>query len=151
MAVVASSSTTYSALPSTSMNLSMKGVATHSAPSPLTNAQFAFASIKGNICLVQVSGPSPGKMSSALMASDVNVFRHEFITQFRYSHSASVHPADMHVLEPIDERCILYEEEKGTVFLARDVMARLQTLTMEVQRASNPYRLRGSGQVARLR
>lgn len=35
------------------MNLSMKGVATHSAPSPLTNAQFAFASIKGNICLVQ--------------------------------------------------------------------------------------------------
>ncbi|KAL6303304.1 hypothetical protein BKA93DRAFT_789101 [Sparassis latifolia] len=68
-------------------------------------------------------------MSSALMASDVNVFRHEFITQFRYSHSTTVHPADLHILEPIDDRCTLYEEEKGTVFLARDIMDRLQKLT----------------------
>ena len=37
-----------------------------------------------------------GGMSSALMVADVHVFRHEFITQFRYSHRATVHPADMH-------------------------------------------------------
>lgn len=61
--------------------------------------------------------------------SDVKVFRHEFITIFRYSHSATVHPADIHVLYPIDDRCTLYEEDKGTVFLARDVMAQLQKLT----------------------
>ena len=68
-------------------------------------------------------------MSSALMpVSDVKVFRHEFITIFRYSHSTTVHPADIHVLYPIDERCTLYEEDKGTVFLARDVMAQLQKL-----------------------
>lgn len=73
-------------------------------------------------------------MSSALMAADVAVFRHEFITQFRYSHSATVHPADMHILEPIADHCTLYEEDKGTVFLARDVMARLTKLTMAARR-----------------
>ena len=61
--------------------------------------------------------------------SDVKVFRHEFITIFRYSHSATVHPADIHVLYPIDGRSTLYEEDKGTVFLARDTMAQLQKLT----------------------
>ena len=71
-------------------------------------------------------GASP---ASALVAADVKVFRHEFITIFRYSHSTSVHPADMHVLYPLDERCALYEEDKGTVFLARDTMAQLQKLT----------------------
>lgn len=62
------------------------------------------------------------------MASDVHVFRHEFITIFRYSHSASIHPADLHVLYTIDARCTLYEQDKGTVFLAKDVMDRLQKL-----------------------
>ena len=66
---------------------------------------------------------------SALMVADVHVFRHEFITQFRYSHRATVHPADMHILEPIADGATLYEEDKGTVFLARDVMAQLQKLT----------------------
>jgi hypothetical protein len=68
-------------------------------------------------------------MSSALMARDVKVFRHEFSTIFRYSHAAAVHPADVHVLSVIDDRCTLYEEDKGTVFLARDVIAQLQKLT----------------------
>ena len=63
------------------------------------------------------------------MVSDVRVFRHEFITIFRYSHSTSVHPADLRVLEHIDERGTMYEEEKGTVFLSRDVMDRMQKLT----------------------
>ncbi len=68
------------------------------------------------------------------MVADVHVFRHEFITQFRYSHHATVHPADMHILEPIEEHCTLYEEEKGTVFLARDVMTRMQKLSMQARR-----------------
>ena len=72
--------------------------------------------------------PAQGGTASALMAADVRVFRHEFITIFRYSHSTSVHPADLRVLERIDARGTLYEEEKGTVFLARDVMERMQRL-----------------------
>ncbi|KAI0634821.1 hypothetical protein C8Q77DRAFT_1025322, partial [Trametes polyzona] len=96
---------------------------------------FAFAQIKGDVCLVQVPDvPAQGAMSSALMAADVNVFRHEFITLFRYSHSASVHPADMHILEPIAEHATLYEEDKGTVFLAREVVDRLQKLTFAARR-----------------
>ncbi|TBU31424.1 hypothetical protein BD311DRAFT_656682 [Dichomitus squalens] len=101
-----------------------------------TKPTFAFARIKGDVCLVQVPHDSPaqGCMSSALMAADVHVFRHEFITLFRYSHRATVHPADMHILEPIEDHATLYEEEKGTVFLARDVVTKLQKLTMDARR-----------------
>ncbi|RDX54782.1 hypothetical protein OH76DRAFT_1340453 [Lentinus brumalis] len=105
--------------------------------SPITHRKstFALAQIKGDVCLVQVpDSPARGGMSSALMVADVHVFRHEFITQFRYSHHATVHPADMHILEPIEEHCTLYEEEKGTVFLARDVMTRMQKLSMQARR-----------------
>ncbi|PIL27717.1 hypothetical protein GSI_10870 [Ganoderma sinense ZZ0214-1] len=109
---------------------------------------FAVAKIKGDVCLVQVPYDSParGAMSSALMAADVHVFRHEFITLFRYSHCATVHPADMHILESIDDRATLYEEDKGTVFLARDVMAKIQKLTMDSRRpgAGRYYRPRQS-------
>ncbi|KAI0646540.1 hypothetical protein C8Q79DRAFT_926476 [Trametes meyenii] len=100
-------------------------------PTPQQRPTFALAQIKGDVCLVQVpDAPAPDAMSSALMAADVAVFRHEFITLFRYSHSATLHPADVHILEPIADACTLYEEDKGTVFLARDVMARLQKLSM---------------------
>lgn len=88
------------------------------------------------------------------MVSDVNIFRHEFITQFRFSHSATVHPSDLYIIEPIDEQCTLYEEEKGTVFLARDVMARMQRLTMNAYagRPQSPCYHQGvSKPVSRLR
>ncbi|EKM56484.1 uncharacterized protein PHACADRAFT_253641 [Phanerochaete carnosa HHB-10118-sp] len=87
--------------------------------------RFAFAQIHGDVHLVQLAD-SP---ASALVAADVKVFRHEFITIFRYSHSTSVHPADIHVLYALDQRCALYEEDKGTVFLAKDAMAQMQKLT----------------------
>ncbi|KAI0360442.1 hypothetical protein OH77DRAFT_1418359 [Trametes cingulata] len=120
---------------------SSRGNSASPPPSPQQRPTFAFAQIKGDVCLVQVPDtPAQGAMSSALMAADVNVFRHEFITLFRYSHSATVHPADMHILEPIEDHCTLYEEEKGTVFLARDVMARLQKLTMAARRPT--YQMR---------
>ena len=70
------------------------------------------------------------------MVADVHVFRHEFITQFRFSHRTTVHPADMHILEPIADHSTLYEEDKGTVFLARDVMARMQQLSVDARRPS---------------
>lgn len=40
-----------------------------------------------------------------------------------------LHPADIRILEPIDARRTRYEEESGTVFLARDAMARLRSLS----------------------
>ncbi|KAI0341370.1 hypothetical protein BDW22DRAFT_1303000, partial [Trametopsis cervina] len=86
---------------------------------------FAFAQLKGDICLVQVSDES---LSSAFMVPDVKVFRHEFITIFRYSHTACVHPAEFRVLCAIDERSALHDEEKETVYLSKDVMSQLQKL-----------------------
>jgi len=94
-------------------------------------SRFAFAQIHGDVQLVQLAD-SP---ASALVATDVKVFRHEFITIFRYSHSTTVHPADMHVLYALDERCALYEEDKGTVFLAKDAMAQMQKLTTPIRPA----------------
>ncbi|KAH8102296.1 hypothetical protein BXZ70DRAFT_1006902 [Cristinia sonorae] len=93
-----------------------------SSPTPFP---FAFVQIKDAVCLVQLTNPS----MSPLMYSDVRIFRHEFITIFRYSHCASVHPSDIHVLEVLDDRSTSYEEEQETVCLAREVMARMQRLS----------------------
>lgn len=66
----------------------------------------------------------------------MKVFRHEFITIFRHSHNETVHPSDITILEFIDERLTRYEEENGTVFLAKDLMERLQKMTMAFRRRS---------------
>ncbi|TFK64605.1 hypothetical protein BDN72DRAFT_846425 [Pluteus cervinus] len=86
--------------------------------------RFAFAQIHGDIHLVQVESPI-----SPLSAVDLKVFRHEFVTIFRFLESKSLHPSDVSILESIDESLIHYEEENDTVFLARDVMDRLRKLS----------------------
>jgi len=96
-----------------------------------TGAQFAFASITGEICLVQVFPTDRESTSSALTTVDLNIFKHEFITIFRWSHQTTVHPNDMRILEQIDERCIRYEEENGTVFVAKDVVERLGKVLLD--------------------
>jgi len=93
---------------------------------PRTGAKFAFACIKGDVCLVQTSLTNCETTSSALTTVDVNIFKHEFITIFRWSHQMTVHPNDIRILEPIDEMCIRYEEENGTVFMAKEVVERLR-------------------------
>ena len=74
------------------------------------------------------------------MVVDVRVFRHEFITIFRYSHSTTVHPSDIQVLEVLDEHSAAYDEEKDTAFLPRDVMDRMQKMSMSFMPYS-PHRL----------
>ncbi|THH29698.1 hypothetical protein EUX98_g4469 [Antrodiella citrinella] len=122
----------------------MAAVAYPSAPHTVSMSEpasaalpFAFAQIKGAVCLVQLTDPSGS--SSPLMYSDVRVFRHEFITIFRYSHCTSVHPSDFQVLELLDGCCTAYEEDKGTVCLAREVMARMQRLASVGGGATAPH------------
>jgi len=91
-----------------------------------SDGYFAFARIKGDVCLVQASNATP---ASALTAVDVKVFRHEFISIFRFSEYRTLHPADICILEPIDDRLTRYEEDNETVFLARNVMERMRKLT----------------------
>ena len=50
-----------------------------------------------------------------------------------------MHPSDVVVLESIDESQTRYEEDSGTVFLARGVMDRLAKLTMVERRRSFGY------------
>ena len=163
-AVASSSQSLYTSLPPTpSASSPLYGAGAHSA-APQQPKRFAFAQVQGTVCLVQgtssrscttffseghhsVPHAHQGSMSSALVPSDVHIFRHEFITQFRFSHSAALHPADLHILEPIDEAHTLYEEDKGIVFLARELMARLQKLTFDSQRAFR--RPRVAGQISR--
>ncbi|KAH7921573.1 hypothetical protein BV22DRAFT_1038505 [Leucogyrophana mollusca] len=87
---------------------------------------FAFARIKGDVCLVQLTHQRAGDGPSATL--DIPIFRHEFISIFRYSHIARVQPADVRVLESLDARGVRYEEDSGTVFLAKDLVARLRKM-----------------------
>lgn len=61
-------------------------------------------------------------------AVDVRIFRHEFINIFRLIETASVHPTDIRILETIDDQLQRYEEDSGTVFLAKQVIERMQRL-----------------------
>ncbi|KAI0084733.1 hypothetical protein BDY19DRAFT_878322, partial [Irpex rosettiformis] len=83
---------------------------------------FALAQLKGDVCLVQVNHTSP------LTPSSVKVFRHEFITIFRYSHSLYVHPSDLRLLWTIEEEdgALRHDEEKDTVWVTKEVMERVQ-------------------------
>ncbi|KIK99663.1 hypothetical protein PAXRUDRAFT_131598 [Paxillus rubicundulus Ve08.2h10] len=84
-----------------------------------SDAHFAFARVQGDVCLVQHSG-------TPLL--DIPIFRHEFVSIFRYSHRARVHPAEVKLLEPLDDHAVRYEEDSGTVFLAKDLMSRLKRI-----------------------
>ncbi|OAX40635.1 hypothetical protein K503DRAFT_714205, partial [Rhizopogon vinicolor AM-OR11-026] len=87
-----------------------------------TDPRFAFARVKGDICLVQFQSET-SRESLAIL-----VFRHEFVSIFRYSHGLRVSPEDIRVLALLDEDRIRYEEESGTVFLAKDLMAQLRRI-----------------------
>ncbi|KAF8808858.1 hypothetical protein BYT27DRAFT_7255117 [Phlegmacium glaucopus] len=78
----------------------------------MSNDYFPFAQIKDEVYLVQVSCATP---VSALTTVDVKIFRHEFITIFRFSESKTFHPADICIVEPIDYRLTRYKEENETV------------------------------------
>ncbi|KAF8804570.1 hypothetical protein BYT27DRAFT_7106816 [Phlegmacium glaucopus] len=62
------------------------------------------------------------------------------------SESITFHPADICIVEPIDDRLTRYEDENETVFLARDLVARMWTM-------ANPSRVGQSrrNQIQRLR
>ncbi|KAH9035970.1 hypothetical protein EDB84DRAFT_1398195 [Lactarius hengduanensis] len=94
--------------------------------------KFALAQVHDDVCLVQGASslsPAPFSCHSALSAVEAQIYAHEFITIFRYSHPAVLHPSDIRILEWLDEQSVLDEADKGTVFLARDVMERLRRLT----------------------
>jgi len=98
-----------------------------SMPPVVRGGYFAFARIRGELFLVQVSSNTPAP--SALTTVDVKIFRHEFVTIFRLLDMKTLHPSDISIIERIDECHTRYEEENGTVFLAREPMTRLQKLS----------------------
>ncbi|KAF4580443.1 hypothetical protein EYR40_003159 [Pleurotus pulmonarius] len=96
-------------------------------PPQLDCGQFAFARVNGDVCLVQISLSTPP--SSKVGTTEVKVFRHEFITIFRLSHSMTLSSSDLRILEPIDDEVLKYEEEKETVFLAKELVEQLRRMT----------------------
>ncbi|KAF9818039.1 hypothetical protein IEO21_03000 [Rhodonia placenta] len=106
--------------------------APHQPPQP-SAAQFALAEIKGHVCLVQAQLTPQGQVSAALAAADVHVFAHVFSTQFRFSHAAAVHPADLRIIAPVPAAQLLHEEHSGVVFLARELNLRLHQLQRQRQ------------------
>jgi len=95
----------------------------------ITGCYFAFARVKGDVCLVQVSSSMPISTFSALTTVDVKIFRHEFITIFRFSEARTLHPADISIIECIDDDHIRYEERHEMVFVARELIDRILKMT----------------------
>ena len=62
------------------------------------------------------------------MPVDVKIFQHEFITIYHHILTCSLSPADLSILEPIDNDNMRYEEESGRVYLAKEIMQRLSRL-----------------------
>lgn len=87
-------------------------------------AFFAFATIKGVVCLVQVT--TPRSMDSTSVMLDVSIFRHEFVSMWRFSHTVQLYPSEIGTLVAIDTQSVRYEEDSGTIFLAKDLMWRLK-------------------------
>ncbi|KAG0707990.1 hypothetical protein DFH29DRAFT_1075958 [Suillus ampliporus] len=90
-----------------------------------SDPRFAFARIKGDICLVQLH---PIQSETSRESLGILVFRHEFVSIFQYSHDLRVSPEDIRVLALLDGDRIRYEEDNGTVFLAKDLMAQLRRI-----------------------
>ncbi|KAF8650360.1 hypothetical protein AX16_005274 [Volvariella volvacea WC 439] len=86
---------------------------------------FAFARVHGEVCLIQLETP----LTPLSKTTTVKLFRHEFITIFRYSETLALHPSEMHIIEPIDDSLTRYEPDSETLFLARDLMDRLRKLS----------------------
>ncbi|KAJ7871548.1 hypothetical protein B0H13DRAFT_2349839 [Mycena leptocephala] len=97
------------------------------------DGQFAIACIGGAIWLVQVSLSTPASAfesapNLAAAGVDLKVFRHEFIHIFRYLENWVLRPVDVHIIQRVDDRHRVYEEENETVFLAREVMEQMSGL-----------------------
>lgn len=87
-------------------------------------AFFAFATIKGVVCLVQIT--TPRSMDSTSVMLDVSIFRHEFVSMWRYSHTVQIYPSEIGAFVALDTQSVRYEEDSGTIFLAKDLMWRLK-------------------------
>ncbi|KAJ7911310.1 hypothetical protein B0H13DRAFT_1875839 [Mycena leptocephala] len=92
--------------------------------------------IDGAIWLVRVSLPTPASAfesapNLAAAGVDLKVYRHEFIHIFRYLENRVLRPVDVHIIQRVDDRHRVYEEENETVFLAREVMEQMSGLMTE--------------------
>ena len=113
---------------------------------------FALAEVNGEIHLVQstsnqyippirrltrvlvLSLVSSSTPPSALTLIDIKLFKHELATIFRYIQTTTMHPRDVRVIEQIGDDLVKYEEDKGTVFLAREIVGRMRRMSMVASR-----------------
>jgi hypothetical protein len=68
---------------------------------------------------------------------DIKMFKHELATIFRHVQTTTMHPRDVRVIERIGDELVRYEEDRGTVFLAKDIVERLRKLSMAANRVAS--------------
>ena len=68
---------------------------------------------------------------------DIKMFKHELATIFRHVQTTTMHPGDVRVIERIGDDLVRYEVDRGTVFLAKDIVERLRTLSMAATRVAS--------------
>lgn len=140
-----SSTAVPSVISQSSLTTTTKALITLACAVPvISGGYFAFARVKGDICLVQGAFPircvflslfindlfrglvSSATPMSALTTVDVKIFRHEFVTIFRFSEARTLHPTDISIIEHINDNHIRYEEDNEMVFVARELIDRIR-------------------------
>jgi hypothetical protein len=117
---------------------------------------FAFARIRGVVHLVYApnlpiaassafalpSSPlKPSTSSPSLADTPVPVFRHDFVSVFRFSHVARA--GDLRLLERLPQDAARHEPHSDTVFLSREAAVRMRALDS----ANSPMRIGGGATV----
>jgi len=111
---------------------------------------FALAGVKGEIHLVQSmftdihihthttdAFSSPVSLStppSAMTLIDIKIFKHELATIFRHIQTTTMHPGDVRVIQRIEDDSVRYEEDSGTVFLAKEIVEQMRKFSMAATR-----------------
>jgi hypothetical protein len=121
---------------------------------------FALAGVKGEIHLVQsmftdihnthtrlTRLPSPVSLStppSAMTLIDIKIFKHELATIFRHVQTTTMHPSDVRVMQRIEDDSVRYEEDRGTAFLAKEIVEQMRKFSMAATRMTSAAEKRHS-------
>jgi hypothetical protein len=114
---------------------------TQAGPSDLSSPRYALAEINSILCLVECTcirrtpsfSDSQVPPASANAPSDARVYTHEFAGIFRFSYITAFKSGELAVLERVDPRSTMPDDEQAVIFVARDVMARVAQKTMPAQ------------------
>jgi len=65
---------------------------------------------------------------------DIKIFKHELATIFRHVQTTTMHPRDVRVIQRIEDDLVRYEEDRGTAFLAKEIVQQMRKFSIAATR-----------------